>query len=120
MKIKRLTQEKNNGRITLVKKDIDFDMLSPVIAKVLIEVIEQLAEFEKRAISDELLEIPYPIKSKIELHLDNQSILCQVIGYEVTAKDLILLLETKDKIIIRLSYRENYNYLKKIGSVNVT
>lgn len=118
MKIRRLTQEKGNGQITLVKKDIDFDMLSPVIAKVLTEAIEQLADFEKRAVNEELMEVPYPLKSKMQLQLENRMMTVEVAGYEVTSKDIVIILETNDSITLKIPYKDAMSRLKKIGSVN--
>lgn len=120
MKLKRLTKEKSNGTVYLVKKDIDFDMLSPVIAKVLTEAVEQLATLERKAVNDELLEVPYPIGTKINLLIEGRLTVVEIIGYELTKKDMILFLETKEGINIRMPYREAVNKLKKLGSVNVT
>ena len=118
MKVKRLTAEKPNGEIVLVKEEVGFDMLSPVIAKVLTEAIEQLAQYERSLISDELIEIPYPIKSRMKLQVEGRLMDVVVAGYELSSKEMIVVLENKEGITLHIPYREAFNRLQKIGSVN--
>lgn len=117
---KRLTKNDRNGTVTLVKKDIDFEMLSPAIARVLLEAIEQLAILEQKVINEELLEIPYPIGSRMNLNMDGRSVMVEIMGYELVRKEMIIIAETKEGYVIRLELKDALNTLKKIGSVNVT
>lgn len=120
LKVKRLTRDDRNGTIKLVKKDIDFDMLSPAISRVLLEAIEQLAMLEKKAINEELLEIPYPIGSRMNLIMDGRQTMIEITGYELAKKEMVIIVETKEGYEIRLELKDALNTLKKIGSVNVT
>ena len=120
MKVKRLTRDNRNGTVALVKKEIDFEMLSPAVAKVLMEAIEQLALLEKKAINEELLEIPYPIGSKMQLVLDGKQVMIEIIGYELARKEMIIIVQTKEGYEIRMELKDALSTLKKIGSVNVT
>lgn len=120
MKVKRLTRDDRNGTVKLIKKDIDFDMFSPAIARVLLEAIEQLSILEKKAINEELLEIPYPIGSRMNLIMDGRQTMIEIIGYELAKKEMIIIAETKEGYEIRLELKDALNALKKIGSVNAT
>ena len=120
LKVKRLTKNDRNGTVTLVKKDIDFEMLSPAIARVLLEAIEQLAILEQKVINEGLLEIPYPIGSRMNLNMDGRSVMVEIMGYELVRKEMIIIAETKEGYVIRLELKDALNTLKKIGSVNVT
>ncbi len=120
MKFKRLTEEKSNGQAVLKKKDIDFDMLSPVIAKVLIEAIDHLAELERKIANEKYMEVPYPIKSKMNFQIDNRKIQVIIAGYEISDKDMIIILETNEGIMIRIPYKDAFTRISKIGSVDVT
>lgn len=118
MKVKRLTRDDRNGTVKLVKKDIDFDMFSPTIARVLLEAIEQLSILEKKAINEELLEIPYPIGSRMQLVMDGKQIVIEITGYELAKKEMIIIAETKEGYEIKMELKDTLNMLKKIGSVN--
>lgn len=93
MKIKRLTKENRNGAVSFVKKEIDFDMFSPVIAKVIMESAEQLAVLERKVESDELLEIPYPIGSEMDLSINGNILHIVVTGYVISRKEMTVIFD---------------------------
>lgn len=120
MKIKRLTKENRNGAISFVKKEIDFDMFSPVIAKVIMESAEQLAVLERKVESDELLDIPYPIGTEMDLSLNGNLLRIVVTGYLISRKEMIIICDA-DGIHMEMNLKEALVRLKPVkrnGSVN--
>lgn len=120
MKIKRLTRENRNGAVSFVKKEIDFDMFSPVIAKVIMESAEQLAVLERKVESDELLEIPYPIGSEMELSINGNILRIVVTGYVISRKEMIIICDAGG-IHMEMNLKEALVRLKPVkrnGSVN--
>lgn len=120
MKIKRLTKENRNGAVSFVKKEIDFDMFSPVIAKVIMESAEQLAALEKKVESDELLEIPYPIGSEMDLSINGNILHIVVTGYVISRKEMIIIFDAGG-IHMEMNLKEALVRLKPVkrnGSVN--
>lgn len=120
MKIKRLTKENRNGTISFVKKEIDFDMFSPVIAKVIMESAEQLAVLERKVECDELVEIPYPIGSEMDLSLNGNILRIVVTGYVISRKEMIIIFDAGG-IHMEMNLKEALVRLKSVkrnGSVN--
>lgn len=120
MKLKRLTREDTNGNVSLVKKDIDFEMLSPVIAKIILEAVEQLSLLERKVTAEELIEIPIPIGTQLNLELEGKMIPVEIIGYQITKKEMFVLADVKG-IRLKIPLKEALSHLKgskKMGNVN--
>lgn len=120
MKIKRLTKVNRNGSVSFVKKEIDFDMFSPVISKVIMESAEQLAVLESKVEHDELLEIPFPIGSEMEMKLDGNTLRIEITGYMINRKEMIIIFDACG-IHIEMNVKDalvQLKPLKRNGSVN--
>lgn len=115
-----MTKENRNGSVSFVKKEIDFDMFSPVIAKVITESVEQLAVLERKVENEELLEIPFPIGSQMEFNFNGSIHTINVAGYTINKKDMIIHLN-EGGIHMEMNLKEALDRLKpvkRIGSVN--
>lgn len=116
LKFKKLTKINHDGTIALVKKDIDFDMFSPAIAKVISDALEQLNDFENKAEKEQLLEIPYPIGMTIQINVNNEFINAKVIGYEIYTKEMIIILSINE-LTVRINLKNAVKSIKMNGSM---